>query len=105
MRARGPLVIAALAGAVALPAAAFGASKGLAVPDWMHRMMGDAPPEMERMMDDPPPGMERMMESPGMRRMMENPPPGMERMMRAPGMERMMATIAPSGGTGAANRR
>lgn len=77
MRGRSRLVIGALAAALALPAAAFGGGQGLPIPEWMQRMMADAPPEMQRMMENPPPGMKRMMQAPGMAGMMgASAPPG-----------------------------
>ncbi len=85
--------------AAAVPAAALGAGHGFAVPPWMQRMMGQAPPETQRtmqtphmrqMMADPPPGMARMMNAPGMQEAMQNAPQGMEQMMQSPVMQRMM---------------
>lgn len=51
------------------PAAAVG-SNDLPLPDWMERMMEDAPPEMQRHMDTP--AMERSMRSPAMQQMMSS---------------------------------
>ena len=85
--------------AAAVPAAALGAGHGFAVPSWMQRVMGQAPPEMQRlmrtpqmrrMMADPSPGMQRMMNAPGMQEAMRKAPQGMEQMMQSPGMRRMM---------------
>lgn len=86
--------------AAGVPAAALGTNHG--VPDWVQRMMGDAPPEMQRMMrspemrrmmEDPPPRMMEMLQAPGMQRMMEDPPPDMKSMMEAPTMQRRIGGV------------
>jgi len=78
MSKRWRLAALAAVAAAAVPAAALGAGHGFAVPPWMQRRMGHAPPELRR-----------LMQTPQMRRMMESPPPGMEKMMQSPGMQRM----------------
>lgn len=78
------LVALGAVAAVAFPAGAFAAAKGIELPAWMWRMMDDAPPAMQQHMRSPE--MEPMMESPSpeMRRMMETPPAEMQRMMETP---------------------
>jgi hypothetical protein len=74
IRLRRLLVALVAVGAAAVPAAALGAGPGFAVPAWMQRMMGQAPP-----------GMQQMTQTPQMRRMMAEPPPGMDSMMNGGG--------------------
>ncbi len=70
MGIRGRAIIATgLACATLLPGVALASGSGFELPDWMARMMDDAPPEMQRMMRSTE--MERMMRSPGMRQIME----------------------------------